>query len=125
VAAGAALAQSQTGSTAAPPPAASTPPATSTAHPTLSSVLSQPPPVKPLDPNTNQPTYSVNPPPDGPSGVYLPAAVLGYAKSAAGCVVVGCDAGPDTGGAPPASSSAPATPASAAPPANPGPAATH
>jgi hypothetical protein len=111
-AAGAAPAQTQTAGT--PPPA----------QPTLSSVLSEPPPIKPADPNTSQPTYSVNPPPESPSGVYLPAAVLGYAKSAAGCVVVGCDDGPQTGGAPaPATPSAPPEP----PPAGlgPAPADTH
>jgi hypothetical protein len=118
-AAGVALAQAQTASTA--PPAASgqpTPPAAQTAPPT----------AQPDSPATNaaywdsgqQPTYSVNPPP-GSSGVYLPAAILGYAKSAAGCVVVGCNDGPQAGGA------APSSPESAEPPppADPGPAGPH
>ena len=60
-------------------------------------------------PDPSQPTYSVAPPPDGPSGIYLPAVVLGYAKSAAGCVVLGCEDGAQVNGAP-------ATPAVPAPP---------
>jgi hypothetical protein len=72
------------------------------------------PAIKPADPGASQPTYAVDPPPEGASGVYLPAAVLGYAKSAAGCVVVGCNDGPQGSGAP--ASAAPATP----PAANPG-----
>jgi hypothetical protein len=125
-AAGVALAQTQTGSTA--PPAASAQPAPPPAHsaptPTQSSppwAQSETPTIKPSDPNTSQPTYSVDPPPDGSSGVYLPAAILGYAKSAAGCVVIGCDDGPQVGGAPGPSSSGPAEP----PPANPGPPDPH
>lgn len=66
---------------------------------------------------TSQPTYSVDPPPEGASGIYLPAVVLGYAKSAAGCVVVGCEDGPQVGGAEAPSPAASAQP----PPANPGP----
>ena len=56
------------------------------------------PDFKAWDPKSNQPTYSVTPPP-GDSGVYLPAAVLGYGKSVAGCIVIGCDDGPQVGGA--------------------------
>jgi hypothetical protein len=123
-AAGVALAQTQTGGPAppatsalpAPPPAQSAPPWAKSETPTF----------KPSDPNKTQPTYSVDPPPDGSSGVYLPAALLGYAKSAAGCVVVGCDGGPQAGGASGPSSSGPASSSSAgAPPANPGPAGPH
>jgi hypothetical protein len=71
----------------------------------------------------SQPTYSVDPPPDGASGIYLPAVVLGYAKSAAGCVVVGCEDGPQVGGAADSSSVGPPPAASAEPPppAGPGP----
>ena len=53
--------------------------------------------------------------------VYLPAVVGGYAKSVAGCVVVGCDDGPQVGGAPGPSSSGSTEP----PPANPGPSDPH
>jgi hypothetical protein len=58
----------------------------------------------------------VDPPPEGSSGIYLPAVVGGYAKSVAGCIVIGCEDGPRVGGDSGSSSSAPATP----PPANPG-----
>jgi len=112
-AAGAALAQTQTENAA--PPAASAQPAPPPTQSTLQRVQSETQTIKPSDPNTNQPTYAVDPPPQGSSGVYLPAAVLGYAKSAAGCVVVGCDDGPQAGG-----SAGPSVPA-APPPANPGP----
>ena len=114
-AAGAALAQTQTESAA--PPAASAQPAPPPAPSTLQRLQSETPAIKPSDPNTNQPTYAVDPPPQGSSGVYLPAAVLGYAKSAAGCVVIGCDDGPQGGGSAGPSSSGSADP----PPANPGP----
>jgi hypothetical protein len=68
--------------------------------------------LKPAHSAADQPTYAVHPPPEGASGVYLPAAVLGYAKSAAGCVVVGCEDGPQAGGAP----AEPPSSASAEPP---------
>jgi hypothetical protein len=111
-AAGMAPAQTQPGSAAAPPataqpaPAQSAPPWDQTDTAT----------IKPWDAGASQRTYSVDPPPDSSSGLYLPAVVLGYAKSTAGCVVLGCEDGPQVGGdaAPPAS--APAAP----PPANPG-----
>jgi hypothetical protein len=77
--------------------------------------------IKPWNPDSNRPTYSVDAPPDGPSGIYLPAAVLGYAKSAAGCVVIGCEDGPQAGGDTASASSAPAAP----PPINPGPSGPH
>jgi len=119
-AAGAALAQTQTESAA--PPAASAQPAPPPAPSTLQRLQSETPAIKPSDPNSNQPTYAVDPPPQGSSGVYLPAAVLGYAKSATGCVVIGCNDGPQVGGSAGPSSSAPSSSASAAPPpANPGP----
>jgi hypothetical protein len=116
-AAGVALAQTQPGS-AAPPPA--------TAQPAPAPAQSAPPwdqtdttTIKPWDSDTSQKTYSVDAPPDSSSGLYLPAVVLGYAKSTAGCVVLGCEDGPQVGGdaAPPAS--APAA-AAAPPPPNPG-----
>jgi hypothetical protein len=96
-AAGVAVAQTQTGSAArqaaaaqpAPPPAQSTPPTT-----------------PPLDPNASRPNYSPDPPPDSSSGIYLPAVILGYARSATACVVVGCDDGPRVGGSEPSSSGA-------------------
>jgi hypothetical protein len=131
-AAGVALAQAQTGSPA--PPAASAqqaPPPVQSALPggTLPSAQPQTP-TKPYYTDTTQPTYSVDPPPDTPSGVYLPAAVLGYAKSAAGCVTIGCDDGPHAGGAAgPPTSAAPSrqspAPVSSGPPADPEPSAPH
>jgi hypothetical protein len=103
-AAGVALAQTQDGGAAAPP----------TKAPPL--VLpSADAPLKPADANANQPVYSVKPPADSSSGTYLPGVVGGYAKSAAGCVVVGCDEGPKVDSAPPGSDTPPP------PPANPGP----
>jgi len=117
--AGVALAQNQTGSPA--PLAAPAQPAPPPAQSTLSPIQSETPTIKPSDPNFSQPTYSVNPPPDGSSGVYLPEAILGYAKSAAGCAVIGCDEGPHVDGA-----SGPPSSGSAGPlPANPGPAEPH
>ncbi len=113
-AAGLALAQTQPGS-AAPPPA--------TAQPAPAPAQSAPPwdqtdtaTIKPWDSSASQRTYSVDAPPDSSSGLYLPAVVLGYAKSTAGCVVLGCEDGPQVGGdsAPPAS--APAAPPPAASP---------
>ncbi|HEY2707989.1 MAG TPA: hypothetical protein VGI95_08040 [Caulobacteraceae bacterium] len=77
--------------------------------------------VQPNDPNSNQPTYAVDPPPATSSGVYLPAAVLGYGKSVAGCVIAGCDDGPKASGASTPSTSAPAGP----PPPSPGQTDSH
>jgi hypothetical protein len=114
-AAGAGLAQTQSGGAATP--AASAQP-TSPAGP--STPASTPPStlvIKPAAPDANQPTYSVNPPPDSSSGLYLPSVVGGYVKSAAGCVVVGCDDGPSVGGASGSSSSGSDEP----PPPKPGP----
>jgi hypothetical protein len=102
----------------------STPPAIQPVTPTpQASPWAQPDALtlKPWDPNSSQPTYSVDPPPDGPSGVYLPAAVLGYTKSAVGCVVIGCEDGPQAGGATGPAASAPAEPQ----PPNPGPSDRH
>ena len=90
--AGAALVQAQTEAGGAPP--ASAPDPSSTQSTALWVPKTD---FKPWDPNANAPTYSVTPP-SGSSGIYLPAAVLGYAKSAAGCVVIGCDNGPQVGG---------------------------
>ena len=117
-AAGVALAQTQTSGTLPPAPAAQpAPPPDLSTPPSLSPEAS---PTKPWDPDAIQPTYSVNPPPDGSSGIYLPAVVLGYAKSAAGCVVIGCNDGPQVGraaGSPPSGSAqpAPANPATSGP----------
>jgi hypothetical protein len=118
-AAGAALAQTPSGS--APPPAASAQPAPPPAQATLPPVQPEPPATKSWDPNDTQPKYSVDPPPDSPSGLYLPAVIGGYAKSVAGCVVVGCDDGPRVSGAAGPASSTPAEP----PPSNPPPADPH
>jgi hypothetical protein len=49
--------------------------------------------IPPIEPRADQPIYSVDRP-EGASGIYLPAAVLGYTRSVAGCVVKGCDDGP-------------------------------
>ena len=49
--------------------------------------------ITPPGPRADQPTYSVGRP-EGSSGIYLPAAVLGYTRSVVGCVVIGCDDGP-------------------------------
>jgi hypothetical protein len=111
-AAGVALAQTQTGSAA--PPAASAQPATPPAQ-------SETPTFKPSDSEFSQPKYSVDPPPDSSSGLYLPAVIGGYAKSVAGCVVVGCDDGPQVGGPAGPSTSGSAEP----PPANEGPSNPH
>jgi hypothetical protein len=130
-AAGVALAQTQSGSAAppaasaqpAPPPVQPAPPWTQSETPSQSET----PMIKPTDPGSTQPTYAVDPPPDSSSGIYLPAAILGYAKSAAGCVVIGCDDGPQVGGSPgpsPSGSSSPGPSSSgstAPPPADPGP----
>ena len=112
-AAGVALAQTQPGGAA--PPAASAQPAPPADPSTAPWAQSATPAIKPSEPSDSQPTYAVDPPPEGSSGVYLPAVVLGYAKSAAGCVVIGCDDGPQAGGSAGPSSAAP-------PPANPAPA---
>jgi hypothetical protein len=126
---GAALAQTQTqvqGVSAAspaasaqptPPPARPAPPWSPSARPWADP---EAPMIKPSDTDTGQPTYAVDAPPGGASGVYLPAAILGYAKSATGCVVVGCDDGPQVNGAPASSSSPSATASTEPPPANPG-----
>jgi hypothetical protein len=95
---GAAMAQSQGGGAATP--AASDKPLPS-AEPTTPASASRG--IKPAPPDTKQPVYSVPAPPDSSPGLYLPAVVGGYAKSAAGCVVAGCDDGPSV--TPPASTS--------------------
>jgi hypothetical protein len=115
--AGAAPAQTQSGNAAAPgqpapPPAQSTTPSIKSWDPDASKPWDpnaskpwDPNASQPWDPNARQPVYSVPPPPDGPSGIYLPAVVGGYAKSVAGCVLVGCNDGPQVGGASGSSSS--------------------
>jgi hypothetical protein len=102
---GVALAQTQTGSTAPPPPWAQSAPAPALSTPP--SVQDEAPTGKPWDTSASQRTYSVDRPPEGSSGIYLPAVILGYAKSAAGCVVIGCDDGPQVGGTPGTPSSGP------------------
>ena len=94
---------------ATPPPASARPaPATAAPSPPWDRSKQIPAPtISPTDAAGNQPTYSVNPPPDGTSGVYLPAAVLGYAKSTAGCVVIGCNDGPEVTPVPASSTSGP------------------
>ncbi len=96
--AGAVLAQSQSGSDA---PAAGTvlpapPPDQSTTLPTKS-----------WDSDATQPVYSVSPPPGSSQDLDLPTAVGGYARSVAGCVVIGCDDGPQVRGPSGTPSSAP------------------
>jgi hypothetical protein len=113
-AAGVALAQTQPGS--ATSPAASAQPALPPTQSTLPSVRSDASTIKPLDPDFSQRTYSVNPPPDNSSDLTVPAAIGGYARSAAGCVVIGCDDGPQVGG----SSGAPWSGSAEPPSANPG-----
>ncbi len=87
--AGAALAQTPNdgaaaaGASAQPAP----PPAQSTTFPT-----------DPTDPDAQR-VYSV-PPPDSSSDRDLPTAVGGYARSVAGCVVLGCDDEPQFGDPP-------------------------
>jgi hypothetical protein len=98
-AAGVAAAQTQTGSTA--PPAASAQPA-----PPPPPAPSETPTTQRLDAIAGQPSYSANPPPEGSSGIYLPAVILGYARSATACVVIGCDDGPRVSGYEPSSSGA-------------------
>lgn len=100
------VAAAQTGSAA--PPAASgqpTPPAQSAPAPSTPLwVQGDTPTAQPWDPNARRPIYSADPPADTSSGIYLPAVILGYARSAANCVVVGCDDGPRVGGPEPSSS---------------------
>jgi hypothetical protein len=78
--------------------AASTP--VGSAAPAAGSSQSTPAPAQPVPlvitppaPKADQQTYSIGRP-EGSSGIYLPAAVLGYTRSAAGCVVNGCADGP-------------------------------
>ena len=94
---GAVLAQTQSGSAA---------PATASAEPAL-------PPAQSTswDPDASQAVYSVPPPPDSSSGIDLPTAVGGYARSVAGCVLIGCDDGPQV-----TAPSGPSSPGSDEPP---------
>jgi hypothetical protein len=84
---GAALAQ--TSNDGAAPAAASAQPAQSTISPT-----------EPRDPDATQPVYSVSPPPDSAPDRDLPTVVGGYARSVAGCAVLGCDDDPQLGDPP-------------------------
>lgn len=101
-AAGVAVGQAQTGSSA--PQAAAAPTASPRAQSTPQPVQSQAPTVQHMDPGASQPTYSAAPPPDSAPGIYLPAVVFGYARSAANCVVIGCEDGPRVGGSEPSGS---------------------
>jgi hypothetical protein len=87
-AAGAGLAQTQNGGAA--PAGASAQPAPSTDQLTTDS---------PSDPDASQHVYSV-PPPDSSSDRDIPTVVGGYARSVAGCVVLGCDDAPQLGDPP-------------------------
>jgi hypothetical protein len=82
--AGAALAQTLSQDAAPAQPAA--PAAQST------TVFNNPP----SDPDTNQRVYSVTPP-GGSSDPDIPGVVGGYARSVAGCVLIGCDDTPQVG----------------------------
>ena len=88
--AGAGLAQTQNGDAA--PAAASVQPA----PPAQSTTL----PTEPRDPDANQPVYSVSPPPDSSPDRDIPSVVGGYARSVAGCVVLGCNDEPQLGDPP-------------------------
>lgn len=103
-AAGVAVAQTQTGSTA--PQAASAQPALPPAQSTPPPAPSETPTTQHLDAVAGQPSYSANPPPESSSGIYLPSVILGYARSATACVVIGCDDGPRVSGYEPSSSGA-------------------
>ena len=76
------------------------PPAAAPADP--GSAPTQPPTSQPnlSTPDSNQQSYSPRPPSDDSSGVYLPAAVGGYLRSSASCLVIGCDDGPEVKVAP-------------------------
>jgi hypothetical protein len=75
--------------------------------PTDASVQPAPPPPQsttveadPTDPDAGQPVYSVSPPPDSEPDRDLPTALGGYARSVAGCAVLGCDDDPQLGDQP-------------------------
>jgi len=55
--------------------------------------------LTPSDSDDSQHVYSVTPPAGSPDPD-LPGTVGGYARSVAGCVLVGCDDGPQVGGQP-------------------------
>ena len=90
-AAGAALAQTQTQT-----PNDITGPTDAAAQPALPPGDGPPP----RDADDNQPSYSVSPPPDSTPDRDLPTALGGYARSVAGCAVLGCDDDPQLGDAP-------------------------
>ena len=91
LAAGAALAQTQNDGAA--PADASVQPSPTPAQPTIL-------PTDSRDPDATQPVYSVSPPPDSAPDRDLPTVVGGYARSVAGCVVLGCDDDPQLGDPP-------------------------
>lgn len=113
-AAGVAAAQTQPQTTSAAPPAAAAQPAPAAQSAPWDQY--EPATIKPWDSDTSQRTYSVDAPPDSSSGLYLPAVVLGYAKSTAGCVVLGCEDGPQVGGDSAPSSAPPPPPPPVGPP---------
>jgi hypothetical protein len=98
-AAGMAVAQTHTGNTA---PAAASASRDTSAQPAPPPAQSAPA-TQALDPNAYRPTYSPDPPPDSTPGIYLPSVILGYARSATACVVVGCEDGPRVRGEEPSS----------------------
>jgi hypothetical protein len=90
-AAGAALAQTPNDGAA---------PAGASAQPVSSPAQSTALPTDPRDLDATQPVYSVSPPPDSSSDRDIPTVVGGYARSVAGCVVLGCDDEPQLGDPP-------------------------
>jgi hypothetical protein len=85
--AGAAPAQTQSGTTPAADPAQPAPP------------TDQSTTVSPSDSDAAQHVYSV-PPPDSSPDRDLPSVVGGYARSVAGCAVLGCEDAPQLGDPP-------------------------
>lgn len=98
--AGVAVSQNQTGNAGS---ATASQPVTPAAQSTPPQVQPEAPTIQHFDPDASQPIYSADPPPASAPGIYLPAVVFGYARSAANCVVIGCDAGPRVGGYEPSS----------------------
>jgi len=103
MAAAVAVAQTQPGSAAPSADSAAQP---ASAQPAPPSSQSTSPTTQALDPNAFRPTYTSDPPPDSSPGIYLPSVILGYARSATACVVIGCEDGPRVRGSEPSSSGA-------------------
>jgi hypothetical protein len=89
--AGAAMAQTPNDSAA---------PAGASAQPAPPPTEATTPQVESRDPDATQPVYSVSPPPDSAPDRDLPTVVGGYARSVAGCAVLGCDDDPQLGDPP-------------------------